>query len=297
VNGTSATLPASTPEELFLADRIGWEAFALRYHLAVPDRHRSARAGDLAGRRTGSSVEFQDRKDFVPGDDLRHVDWRGYARNDRMTVKLFREEITPVVDIIIDGSASMSVTVEKAARRAGLGYLFSLLSRKLHAMVRVHRVSDRLVRLYSPEEILQNPDTRYTNPLLPLAGSAAARPGGIKIFISDFLFPLVPSDLINCFRGADRVVAIQVLSSFENDPEVDLAVGAMLRLEDAEADFHLDVRLDRNTIDGYRKRLAALRSGLDQALRGTGGCFAVALDNESLDDTARKLLESGALAI
>src|SRR5690606_35539342 len=113
--------PTSLPD---FATRAQVERLAEQYQIALPRDLNSPRAGELSGRRAGSSVEYQDRKDFAPGDDLRHVDWRGFARSDRMTVKLYREEIMPRVDIVVDGSASMEITPQKALRRQELAMLF-----------------------------------------------------------------------------------------------------------------------------------------------------------------------------
>ncbi len=269
----------------------------MQYHLALPERQRAARMGELSGRRTGSSVEYQDRKDFAPGDDLRHVDWRGFARSDRMTVKLYREEITPSVDLVIDCSASMSVTGEKARRRLEVSYLMFLLARKLHALVRVHAVGQHVRPLSSPLELVRMSDTRLDSPFPLLRGSTATRPGGIKILISDLLFPFSPPDITALFRDADRLVIIQVLSAFEDDPDEGIAAGAMMRLEDAEADHHLDIRLDRATIDGYKRRLHALRDDVGQWLRPRNGCLTTLREDDSLERTMRNLLGSGAVSI
>ena len=85
------------------------------WRLAWPDRAAAGRAGDRLGRGTGASLEFVDFRDYTPGDDLRHVDWRAYARTDALQVRLFREEVAPHVDLIVDGSASMASTPAKAA--------------------------------------------------------------------------------------------------------------------------------------------------------------------------------------
>ena len=43
------------------------------------------------------------------GDDLRRLDWAAYARSDKMIVKLYRQEVCPHLDIVLDGSCSMAV--------------------------------------------------------------------------------------------------------------------------------------------------------------------------------------------
>ncbi len=74
---------------------------------------RSARlfAGKLQGERRskarGRSVEFEDYRQYVPGDDLRHVDWNVLARVDRLFIKIFQEEQDLALHLVIDASPSM----------------------------------------------------------------------------------------------------------------------------------------------------------------------------------------------
>ena len=55
----------------------------------------------------GSSVEFAQHRDYVPGDEIRHIDWKVYARSDRYQIKQFEEETNLKATIALDGSASM----------------------------------------------------------------------------------------------------------------------------------------------------------------------------------------------
>lgn len=274
------------------------EALAERYSLALPNFIHSPRAGELTGRRAGSSVEYQDRKDFAPGDDLRHVDWRGYARSDRMTVKLYREEIMPRVDIVIDGSASMEVTPEKKQRRIEVAYLFWLLARHIHGHTSCWLAGNGPLRpLSHPLDIEKFPSSRFENPLPAMRGSQVSRPGGIRVFVTDLLFPFEPSQLDSTLGRCDRLLVVQVLSAFEENPGEGLAGGAMVRLMNAEADEYLDVRLDADTVAHYRKRLAALQADLSQRLQIRGGAFAVTRDDEALEVMCRNLHRAGMLAI
>ena len=56
----------------------------------------------------GQSIEFRQHRDYVQGDDLRHVDWKLWARQDRLYVKQFEEETDLRCHILVDGSKSMS---------------------------------------------------------------------------------------------------------------------------------------------------------------------------------------------
>lgn len=68
---------------------------------------RGRMKGERKSRRKGQSVEFADFRSYVPGDDLRFVDWNLYARLDKLFLKLFLEEEDLHVFFLIDASPSM----------------------------------------------------------------------------------------------------------------------------------------------------------------------------------------------
>ncbi len=55
----------------------------------------------------GFSVEFAEHREYVPGDDIRHVDWKVFGRSDRFYVKQYEEETNLKTYILLDGSESM----------------------------------------------------------------------------------------------------------------------------------------------------------------------------------------------
>jgi uncharacterized protein (DUF58 family) len=55
----------------------------------------------------GSSVEFAEHKEYSPGDEVRDVDWKAYAKLDRYYVKQFEQESQLIVYLVLDASASM----------------------------------------------------------------------------------------------------------------------------------------------------------------------------------------------
>jgi uncharacterized protein (DUF58 family) len=56
----------------------------------------------------GFSVEFADHREYSPGDDLRHIDWRVYARSDRFYVKEYEVETNLRAHLLLDCSGSMA---------------------------------------------------------------------------------------------------------------------------------------------------------------------------------------------
>ncbi|MBC7792942.1 MAG: DUF58 domain-containing protein [Clostridia bacterium] len=77
---------------------------------------RNIVAGALAGahrsNRRGSSIEFSEHKLYTPGDEIRHIDWRAYAKTDRYHVKQFEDETNISLELLIDSSASMAFAAE-----------------------------------------------------------------------------------------------------------------------------------------------------------------------------------------
>lgn len=59
--------------------------------------------------RRGGGVEFSEHKEYAPGDDLRHLDWRAYARTDRYYIKRYEQEVHATLTLVVDASASMQV--------------------------------------------------------------------------------------------------------------------------------------------------------------------------------------------
>src|SRR5262245_45304955 len=71
---------------------------------------RTAVDGFLSGRHRsrfrGASLEFAQHREYVLGDDLRHLDWKVWARGDRLTVKQYEAETNLSAVIAVDASAS-----------------------------------------------------------------------------------------------------------------------------------------------------------------------------------------------
>src|SRR5207237_10226453 len=68
---------------------------------------RGRMKGERRSKRKGQSVEFADFRNYVPGDDLRFIDWNLYARLDKLFLKLFLEEEDLHFFALVDTSGSM----------------------------------------------------------------------------------------------------------------------------------------------------------------------------------------------
>lgn len=82
----------------------------------------------------GSSVEFAEYKEYAPGDDIRHVDWRAYGRVDRYYVKQFEDETNVRAYLVLDASGSMDFAFEDAPTK--LLYASTLVASLAHLLLR-----------------------------------------------------------------------------------------------------------------------------------------------------------------
>src|SRR6266478_3233273 len=77
-------------------------------------RARTVVEGALAGLHRsphhGASVEFAEHKEYSPGDEIRHIDWKAYGKLDRYYVKQFEQESQLTVHLVLDASGSMEFT-------------------------------------------------------------------------------------------------------------------------------------------------------------------------------------------
>ncbi|MBO0778852.1 MAG: DUF58 domain-containing protein, partial [Ktedonobacteraceae bacterium] len=106
----------------------------------------SGRPGRRRSPQAGSSMEFADFRRYAPGDDFRRIDWRAYARLERLFLRVFEAEENITVTILIDCSDSMHHgTPSKAELALQLAAALSYVALKCEDSVIVGALTDRLV--------------------------------------------------------------------------------------------------------------------------------------------------------
>lgn len=193
-----------------------------RVRLPLRSRVWKGQAGEFTGGGTGSSMDFQDHRAYSPGDDPRHINWQAYARTGSYTMKLFREEVRPVVDLILDASESMFFDALKAARVAELFYLISESSQSAGASLAVHAVRGDASLMLDPAT-LRSHQWVETARALPAADPSKApdltrvplRANAIRVFLSDLLFAGDPEPVLRHLgqRHGSLVILVPFLAS------------------------------------------------------------------------------------
>lgn len=249
------------------------ERIGLRYSLAVPKTTAATLAGLQTGQRAGSSLEFKDHRDYQPGDDLRRIDWNAFARSDKLTIKLFREEITPHLDLLIDGSRSMAVEPGAKAQAAiALSAALAVAAENAghsHSAWTAREVCEPVAngsgRPSSWEELSfdfrQNPLESFSRVPPKL------RRQGQRIFISDLLWLGEPLQLLQQLsQNAASVTVVQLLTESDLTPPE----RGRIRLIDSETEEQREIFIDDAAIKRYKDALARHQQNWHRACRQTG---------------------------
>jgi len=237
------------------------------------------RAGAMKGERRsikrGASIEFADYRNYVPGDDLRRLDWNVYARLERPTIKLLEDEEDLSVHILLDVSASMQWVGEETdedehkllfGKRLLSGLAYISLTSNDNLMLTA--LSDGSLKHFGPVRGKGQtiPMLRYARKLegggvtdLNIAlkdyAMRAGRPG-LCFIISDMLSPSGYVDGLNALLGKGfEVVILHVLSRDEVNPPI----AGDLRLVDIETGGIQEVSVDATMRSIYQQRFEAWR--------------------------------------
>ena len=273
------------------------ETLGLRYALALPQSALHGKRGERVGRFAGSSVDFQDHREYQPGDDLRHIDWNAYARSDQLIVKLYREEVQPHLDLILDTSRSMALAetpkAEALHQLAGVLATAAANSRCSHAVWTTGEGFQRVPNDTQPPSAWGEIGLDSAMPfeeafaLLP----PRLRRQGIRVVVSDLFWPGDPlPTLRKLTEGAAAVHVIQLLA----EPDLTPPEPGNVELIDHETGENLSIYVDASIQDQYRQTLKRLQQSWHDAAKQTGANL-VTLRAENLEDTLHRLEEINAL--
>ena len=242
-----------------------------RLELVTRKVFRGRMKGERRSRRKGQSVEFADFRNYVPGDDLRFIDWNLYARLEKLFLKLFLEEEDLHFYALIDASASMSFgepTKLQFAKQLAASLGFIGLCRadrvKIEALGGTRTRPGPVLRgRQSLWRMLQYVETLEPGLNVPLAAGVKdfclQNSGkGILVLISDLLDKTGYESALRFLLAQDLdVYVIHLLAPEELEPDIK----GDLRLVDCEDRDIAEITVSRPLLDRYRRTLAAFIDG------------------------------------
>lgn len=237
----------------------------------------------------GASRDFSDHKEYSPGDDIRNLDWKAYARFDRPLIRRYESETERGALLLLDVSPSMDFGEGPLSKldfarvtAAALAFILlgqrdrvglALLGRRCRATVPLRGRGDQLAALLAALEQAA-PDAGATPSALAecLAEAADHAPRrSLVVVLSDLLDPrpALPAALRRLATAGREVVVFQLLSPEEEQFPYD---GHRKFLSDELPDRSLAVDA-RDVRRGYLDALAALKDGVARAAVETGFTF------------------------
>lgn len=274
--------------------------------LAMKGRASGGAGGARRSRQTGSSAEFSDYREYIPGDDIRRIDWNAMARFDKIFLKLFMEEQESAVTVLLDGSGSMA---EKwtAARRAAeaVGYLALTGGDRLRVIflqggdpAPSAGAGPRLSPLLSGRQAFARL-TQFLDTCVPAgAGSLTQRVLQIEGLRKGLCFLItdgyeeggIGTALDNLRYRGQECALIQPLSPFELSPALDGAV----KLTDAETGAAVNLLADREALESYQRALEAFLRDIRETCFRRETPYALLDAGKNFEETFIPLLsESG----
>lgn len=261
--------------------------------------------GYLAGHHTsphrGSSVEFRQHRAYAPGDELRSIDWKVFARSDRLVVKEYVEETHLSLNLLVDASESMaygSQTRPDGSLRTKFEYARWCAAALAHLAISQRDTAGLVI--FDSEERAKVPPangapqeaaifqalsqaeptgpTNVGSVLEWLGGRLAHR--GITAIFSDFFddLPTIRRGLERLVHGGHEPILFQIIDPTELTFDFD----SLLKLEGLEdSGTH---KVDPKAIaEAYREEIEAHNAALAKAARGLSLDYVVIRTTDSLD--------------
>jgi len=224
----------------------------------------------------GFSVEFSEYREYSPGDDLRHLDWKLFARSDRYYIKRFEEETNLRCHILVDMSRSMGFgtlafnKIDYARTMAATLAYFLAMQRDAVGLVTFDQeIAEITPARYRPghlhrlmiclERAVAGKSTNLAAPLEQIAGMVSKR--GMVVLISDLLAPV---EALKQHLGYLRSVGHEVLLLRVLDPaEIDFSFSKPAMFQDMETgrDLYIDPEVAKAQYTaGFGKHAADLQT-------------------------------------
>ncbi len=269
-----------------------------RFRLMMGHKSSMNLSGNRKSTQKGSSTEFSDFREYMPGDDIRRIDWNAYGRLDRYFIKEYMEEKEAVVNVLLDTSASMNYGTNKKSELAGM-LAAALAYLGLNNMDRV--VIYDMKRMQSP--FMANGGKRAVPGLLEWLDKCSfggnvdiynavkqmtTRGNGVTVIISDFLQECfldskenAASQLLRYLNyRRQKPVFLQILAG----EEVEVSLSGTKNLIDSEDESMLRITLEADSIRRYQQALQEFTGSLQRECARNGGIYVLCNTDRKIDE-------------
>ena len=251
--------------------------------------------GNRRSKSFGSSSEFADYRDYVPGDDVAKIDWNAYARFDKLYEKLYFDERQMHTRIYIDVSRSMNHGSEEKAQQAiRLAAAFAYLS-----VAELDKVSVYAIRGNALEEIVYgmvgkdsflncinalndivfDSDAKISEAIAP---SKIGMGDGYSIIISDYLTDENFEHAIDLLAEKKRdILCVQILSREEINPQMR---GKMHLFDSEDQSSFFRKKIDKDRVNAYKEALKYVTERIKNYCEARGGHYQLIPAYQKLSD-------------
>lgn len=251
--------------------------------------------GNHKSRTYGSSCEFVDYRNYVPGDDITKIDWNAYARFETLYLKLYLDERQLHTKIYIDVSQSMDFGDGKKAETAlqiaaTLAYLsVTELDRVSIFTIKNGEVTEIISSLSGREryfaEITKLNDIEFSGDCLISEGIMPTQVGygdGLSVIISDFLTDANYENAIDYLADKKRdLLCVQVLSPEELNPKVR---GKNIFYDSENPQKSYQKNINRDIIKAYREAVQYVQDRIRNYCNARGAEYVLVKDDKPVDE-------------
>lgn len=241
--------------------------------------------------RKGNSTEFSDFREYMPGDDLRRLDWNAYARLDKLYIREYMEEKEAIVTVLLDTSASMDYGARSKAELAkdlaaavsflALNNMDRVLLYDMKDMGRPHAAGGGRNAFAGVLRFLENIEFSGEIDMVRAARKMRCRGAGVTVIISDFLHPDMLAEQSER-SGYEKL--LQYLNYCRQLPvvlhtmaaeELHVTLEGALNLIDSETEERLRLVVDAKAIDNYERELGRFTERMKRGCASGRGVYVL----------------------
>ena len=263
--------------------------------------------GNHKSRTYGSSCEFVDYRNYVPGDDITKIDWNAYARFEALYLKLYLDERQLHTKIYIDISQSMAYGSSSKAQAAlqiaaTIAYLsVTELDRVSVFAIRDNEVFEIISAISGREryfaEITKLNDLEFGGECFLSDAIIPTQVGygdGLSVIISDFLTDHNYENAIDYLADKKRdLLCIQVLTSEEINPKIR---GKNIFYDSENNTRSYKKNINKDIVRAYREAVQFVQDRLRNYCNARGAEYMLVSDNKPIDEIFfEQLTELGVL--